>query len=437
MTKQKVLVIGSGGRDHVLAWALAHSDQIEQVYVAPGNGGTQWPASHKKNGNRSRAAATNIAVPDDNPLNLVRFARQEQIDLTIVGPTSALVTGVVDAFHAAGLPVFGPSLQAAQLEISKAFAKGFMRRHHIPTADYRVFDDHQAARDYVSTVSPRVVVKADGLADGKGVIVCDNTDQALAALHKVMVERAFGPAGKRVVIEERLDGPEISILAWSDGQTVVPAIPVRDHKRLLDRDQGPNTGGMGAYAPAPDIDTDQIDLIRHRILEPTIKGIAAEGAPYIGVLYAGLMLTEAGPQVLEYNCRLGDPEGQAVLPLLETDLFQILQACVDGRLDQMNIRWRREACATVVLTSPGYPGQHPTELPIHGLDQAAALENTEVFHSGTRRIENNLVTAGGRVLAVSAVGPDLAAALDRAYRGAAHIHFEGVHYRRDIGRTLK
>jgi phosphoribosylamine--glycine ligase len=433
MTKHKILVVGSGGRDHVLAWALAHSSQVEQIYVAPGNGGTQWPAGTEEDGRGPRAAATNIPIAMDNLSELVRFARQEEIALTIIGPTTALVTGVVDAFQDAGLPVFGPCLQASQLEISKAFAKNFMRHHNIPTADYRIFDDYRAAKDYLRTASRPVVVKADGLADGKGVIVCDDADQALAALDKIMIEQVFGAAGKKVVIEERLEGPEISILAWSDGQTVVPTIPARDHKRLFDGDRGPNTGGMGAYAPAPDISAAQIDLICRSILEPTIRGIAAQDTPYIGVLYAGLMLTEAGPKVLEFNCRFGDPEAQAVLPLLKTDLFQILLACIDGRLDQLDICWRTEACATVVLTSPGYPGQFPTGLPISGLDRVAALENIEVFHSGTRRIENDVVTAGGRVLAVSGVGHDLPTALDRAYQGAAQIHFEGAHYRRDIG----
>jgi phosphoribosylamine--glycine ligase len=368
----------------------------------------------------------------DSLSGLVRFARQEKVDLTVVGPTTALATGLVDAFQDAGLPVFGPCLQAAQLEISKAFAKNFMRHHDVPTADYRIFDDYRAAKDYLRTVSQPMVVKADGLADGKGVIVCDDTGQAQAALDKVMIKQAFGAAGKKVVIEERLEGPEISILAWSDGQTVVPTIPARDHKRLFDGDRGPNTGGMGAYAPAPDISAAQIDLICRSVLEPTIRGMAAQGTPYIGVLYAGLMLTEAGPKVLEFNCRFGDPEAQAVLPLLKTDLFQILLACIEGRLDQLDIGWRTEACAAIVLTSPGYPGQYPTGLPISGLDRVAALENIEVFHAGTRRIENDVVTAGGRVLAVSAVGHDLTAALERAYQGAAQIHFEGAHYRRDI-----
>ena len=435
MTKYKVLVIGSGGRDHALAWALAHSGQVEQVYVAPGNGGTQWSANAGKNGHRALAAATNIPAPMDDLSGLIRFAQQEKVDLTVVGPTSALVTGIVDAFQEAGLPVFGPSRQAAQLEISKAFAKNFMRRHNIPTADYRIFDDYRAAKDYLDTVNQRMVIKADGLADGKGVIVCDDADQAQAALDKIMIEQVFGTAGKRVVIEERLEGPEISILAWSDGQTVVPTIPVRDHKRLFDGDRGPNTGGMGAYAPAPDVGATQIDLICRSVLEPTVRGMAAQGMPYIGVLYAGLMLTEAGPKVLEFNCRLGDPEAQAVLPLLKTDLFQILLACIEGRLDQLDISWRAETCAAIVLTSLGYPGQYPTGLSISGLDQVAALENTAVFQAGTRRIENDVVTAGGRVLAVSAVGHDLTAALDRAYQGAAQIHFEGAHYRRDIGTT--
>ncbi len=435
MTKHTVLVIGSGGREHTLAWSLARSPQVERIFVAPGNGGTAWPPNPAAHGLQPRAGAANIPLEIDDLKGLANFAQREGVDLTIVGPEAALALGIADAFQDAGLPIFGPCLKAAQLESSKAFAKDFMRQHHIPTGDYRVFDSYQAAQAYLDQLDRQVVVKADGLAAGKGVIVCDEVDQARAALHRIMVERAFGPAGDRVVIEERLAGPEISILAWSDGRTVIPIIPARDHKRVFDGDQGPNTGGMGAYTPAPDITPALVETVRRTVLEPAVQGLAAQGTPYLGILYAGLMLTTDGPKVLEFNCRFGDPETQAVLPLLETDPLDIFLACVEGRLDQADIRWRPEACATIVLASAGYPAAYPKNLPVTGLDKVAELENLVVFHAGTARSGDDFVTAGGRVLAVSALGNDLAAALNRAYDGVEQIHFEGVHYRRDIGRN--
>lgn len=434
MTKRNVLVVGSGGREHALAWALARSPQVGRVFVAPGNAGTSWPANPKATGLQPQAEAVNVPLGIDDQPGLVSFAREKAIDLTVVGPEAALAAGIVDAFQAAGLRIVGPGRRAAQLEASKGFAKDFMRRHNIPTGAYQVFDDYESASKYLQQVDDQVVVKADGLAAGKGVIVCDSLDQAQTALRQIMVERAFGAAGERVVIEERLAGPEISILAWSDGQTIIPILPARDHKRAFDGDRGPNTGGMGAFAPAPDIEPALVETVRRTILEPAIQGMAAQGTPYIGVLYAGLMLTANGPKVLEFNCRFGDPETQAVLPLLDSDLLDIFMACVEGRLGQIDIRWRPETCATVVLASPGYPGDYPKGLPISGLEQAARLENVMVFHAGTGRVEDKFVTAGGRVLAVSALGHHLAAALERAYSAVSQIYFEGVHYRQDIGR---
>jgi phosphoribosylamine--glycine ligase len=433
MTKQTVLVVGSGGREHTLAWALARSPQVKQIYIAPGNAGTEWPADPAADGLRPRAAAKNVPITVDDLPALVAFARREEVDLTVVGPEAPLAAGIVDTFQTSGLAVFGPTCEAARLEASKAFAKDFMCQHNIPTGDYAVFDVYQAASDYLNQVEYQVVVKADGLAAGKGVLICDNVDQAQAALRKVMVERAFGKAGDKVVIEERMTGPEISILAWSDGRTVVPIIPARDHKRVYDNDQGPNTGGMGAYTPAPDITPGFVEMVRQTVLQSVIDGMAERGSPYVGILYAGLMITDEGPKVLEFNCRFGDPETQVVLPLLGTDLFEILRACVDGRLDQIEVQWLPSACATLVMASPGYPGSYPKGLPISGLDRAAALENTVVFHAGTTRTKEGVVTSGGRVLAVSAVGNDLATALNRAYVGVAQINFEGAHYRRDIG----
>lgn len=440
MAKLTVLVVGSGGREHALAWALARSSQVEQVYVAPGNAGTEWrplsPCPPAGGGVRGGAASTNVAVAADDIPTLVALARERRVDLTVVGPEAPLAAGIVDAFHAAGLRVFGPGRRAARLESSKAFAKAFMCEHAIPTAGYARFDDYSAARRFVETfrgdASGGIVVKADGLAAGKGVIVCSDADEAQTALRRMMVEHEFGAAGDTVVIEERLSGPEVSVLAFADGCTVVPMPPARDHKRVYDGDRGPNTGGMGAYAPAPDVSEALVSEICRMVLQPAVDGMAARGTPYVGVLYAGLMLTPDGPKVLEFNCRFGDPETQVILPLLETDLVDILLACVEGRLDQVEVGWRPGACATVVLASPGYPGAYPKGLPISGLDEVAGGD-VVVFHAGTARRGGRVVTAGGRVLAVSGLGPDLPAALRRAYASIERIRFEGVHFRRDIG----
>jgi phosphoribosylamine--glycine ligase len=440
MKKLTLLLIGSGGREHALAWALARSPRVEHIYVAPGNAGTEWPAG------LSVAAATNVPIAADDCPALLAFARERQIDLTVVGPEAPLAAGIVDVFQAAGLCIFGPSRQAARLESSKSFAKDFMRDYAIPTGDYAVFKDYEAARRFLfDEKAPRsgpcacptgVVVKADGLAAGKGVIVCSDGDAAQAALRQVMVEREFGAAGDTVVIEERLSGPEVSVLAFTDGCSVAPMPPARDHKRVYDGDQGPNTGGMGAYAPPPDVGPTLVDEIRRTVLQSAVDGMAACGTPYVGVLYAGLMLTADGPRVLEFNCRFGDPETQAILPLLETDLLEIMLACVEGRLDQVDVRWRRGACATVVLASAGYPGSYPKGLSISGLDNVAGCDDVVVFHAGTAHQAGRVATAGGRVLAVSALGADLSSALAGAYAGVERIHFEGVHYRRDIGRAL-
>jgi phosphoribosylamine--glycine ligase len=337
-------------------------------------------------------------------------------------------------FQQHGLAVFGPSRAAAQLEASKAFSKIFMREHGIPTAGFEIFQDYEKARRYVMQQNRPLVIKADGLAAGKGVVVCDGPVEALAALRRMLLEREFGDAGASVLVEERLAGREVSLLAFSDGRSVVAMPPARDYKRVFDGDRGPNTGGMGAYAPVPDLSAAQLEGIRQTILQPTIDGMAERGTPYVGVLYAGLMLTSAGPQVLEFNCRFGDPETQVILPLLETPLDQVLQACVAGRLDQAALRWNPGACATVVLAAPGYPGSYPKGLPISGLG-SAALDSGEqiVFHAGTCGPTDRPVTSGGRVLAVSGLGQDLRAALERAYAGVEQVHFEGAHYRRDIG----
>jgi phosphoribosylamine--glycine ligase len=434
MGELRVLVIGAGGREHALAWALARSPGVAQVFVAPGNAGTNWPAA------AGRAPAAAVPVADSDLAGLLGLAQEQRVDLAVVGPEAPLAAGYVDAFQARGLRVFGPSHTAAQLESSKAFAKRFMREYGIPTADYESFDDYDAARRYVEQQNRPLVIKADGLAAGKGVVVCDGPNEAAHALRRMLVEREFGAASATVLIEERLAGREVSLLAFSDGRTVATMPPARDHKRVYDADRGPNTGGMGAYAPVPNVSAAQLNTIRRTILEPAIAGMAARGTPYVGVLYAGLMLTVDGFKVLEFNCRFGDPEAQVILPLLETPLDEILLACVEGRLDQVVMRWRPGSCATVVLAAPGYPGSYPKGLPISGLDDVSAAfapDELIVFHAGTAGTVDRPVTSGGRVLAVSGLGDDLAAAQARAYAGVRRIHFEGMHYRRDIGGTFK
>lgn len=424
MKKLKLLVIGSGGREHALVWKLASSPHVEQIYVAPGNAGTA-------------ELATNVPIAAADLPALFYFARRNKIDLTIVGPEDPLDLGIVDLFQAERLPIFGPSRAAAQLEASKAFAKAFMQEMGIPTARFGTFTDYAAALAYLQQEEGQVVVKASGLAAGKGVIVCEDKDEAAAALQQIMFDKAFGSAGDEVIIEERLTGPELSLLAFSDGQTIVPMLPARDHKRIYNGDQGPNTGGMGAFAPPPDLDNSTlIAAIAQNALNPVIQGMAERGTPYVGVLYAGIMLTPTGPKVLEYNCRFGDPETQVILPLLENDLVGVILACLERRLTPDMVQQRDGACATVVMSAPGYPGHYPKGLPISGVDNAAALPHTQVFHAGTRLENGQLVSSGGRVLSVSAWGETLDTALERAYTGVSHIQFEGAHHRTDIGRPL-
>lgn len=418
--KLNLLIVGGGGREHALAWKLAQSPRVAALYIAPGNGGTEQ-------------LGTNVPI-DDNDVNaLSLFARKNQIDLTIVGPETPLAAGITDVFHAAGLRVFGPSRLAAQLESSKAFAKGFMLDHDIPTAAYATFETYEAALAYARKQPGRVVVKASGLAAGKGVIVCDDRAQAEAALHEIMVARRFGNAGNQVIIEERLQGPELSLLAFTDGRTVVPLLPARDHKRVYDHDQGPNTGGMGAYAPPPDVDDDMVADILRTVLQPAVAGMAERRMPYVGVLYAGMILTPDGPKVLEFNCRFGDPETQAILPMLDSDLLEIMLACLDGSLQPEMVRQRPGACATIVMAAPGYPGTYPKGLPIEGIAAAEREAGVIVFHAGTSRVNDCLETSGGRVLAVTAQGDTVSTAARRAYAGISHIHFDKAHYRRDIG----
>lgn len=411
-----VLIVGAGGREHALAWKIAQSPQVARLYLAPGNAAMI--------GERVPIGAEDIA-------GLRQFVIDQHIDLTIVGPEAPLAAGIVDQFQAAGLAIFGPSQAAAQLEASKAFSKQFMQDYQIPTAAYQSFSDYEAARAYLDTLSGPVVIKASGLAAGKGVIVCDDSEQAHAALREIMRDQTFGAAGATMVIEERLIGREVSVLAFTDGHTVRLMPPARDHKRVFDGDRGANTGGMGAYAPVPDVDAALLEQIRETVLQRAVDGMRARGTPYIGVLYAGLMITPDGIRNLEYNGRFGDPETQVLLPLLESDLVEVIDACLTGQLASCPLTWREGACATVVLAAPGYPGAYPKGSPIHGIDQ---VEGAIVFQAGTALQDGQIVTAGGRVLAISAYDQTLSGAITRAYQQIPKIHFDGMHYRRDIGR---
>jgi phosphoribosylamine--glycine ligase len=428
MEKINLLVIGQGGREHTLAWKLAQSPRAARVWVAPGNGGTA------RNAQPGTAPIANIAIAENNVDDLIAFARQNEVGLTVVGPEAPLAAGLADAFQTAGLRCFGPRQAAARLEASKAFAKAFMERRDIPTGRYATFTAYDAAQRFLQQVDYPVVVKASGLAAGKGVIVPNSAEAAEAALRQIMTERAFGAAGDEVVIEERLFGQEASVLALCDGHSVAPLPPAQDHKPIFNGDRGPNTGGMGAYAPAPLVTATLLDAVVRTVLQPAVDGLRAEGAPYVGVLYAGLMINETGAYVLEFNCRFGDPEAQVVLPLLESDLVEAIEACLEGRLDRVDLRWRSEAAVTVVAASAGYPGNYPKGRDISGLAEANARPGVTVFHAGTRQTDDGrLVTNGGRVLAVTALGPDLPQAIDRAYAGMQAIHFDGMQFRTDIG----
>jgi len=417
----RILVVGSGGREHALVWALARSPQAPTLFTAPGNPGTE-------------AVGTNVPIEATDVAALQAFAANEAIDLTIVGPEQPLVAGIVDAFREAGLPVVGPTAAAARLEGSKAFAKDFMQRYRIPTAAYRTFDgdafDEAAA--YVHAEGAPLVVKASGLAAGKGALVCATEDEALSALQQIMVDRAFGDAGDRVVIEEFMTGEEASVFALTDGEHYVVTVPAQDHKRAGEGDTGPNTGGMGAYAPAPVVTGGVLTRVCRKIIEPTLAGMAEEGHPYTGILYCGLMIADGQPRVVEFNCRLGDPEAQVVLPLLQNDLADVFMKTAEGALAGVHLRMGQEAAACVVMASGGYPGAYETGKPITGLEEAAA-NGALVFQAGTAATSDGLATNGGRVLGVTALGSTLEAALDRAYTGVDSIHFDDAQYRTDIG----
>jgi len=415
----KLLIVGGGGREHALAWSLRRSTAVREVRCAPGNAGMA-----------TIARCVDIRAEDTDAL--VDHATSERYDLVIVGPEAPLVAGLADRLRAAHVAVFGPSAAAAEIEGSKVFAKRFMARHGIPTGTFRVFDERAAAVRFLEDADYPLVVKADGLAAGKGVVLCPDRDGAVAVAERMLAGEAFGIAGRRIVVEEMLRGREVSFLVLSDGERVVELPPCQDYKRVHDGDLGPNTGGMGCYSPSAYLD----DATRRRLLEtivmPTISGLRTENRPYRGVLYVGVMLTADGPRVLEYNARFGDPETQVLVPRLDGDWLELLAACAHGTLERVAPRWRRETAVCVVMASRGYPGPYAAGVPIEGVDDAGAQPGTTVFHAGTSLASDRLTTSGGRVLGVTALGADLAQARARAYDAVSRIRFEGAHYRTDI-----
>jgi len=417
----RVLVIGSGGREHALVWKISQSPRVKEVYCAPGNGGIA-----------RQARCVEIAADDLEAL--ARFAKETKIDLTVVGPEMPLCMGIVDLFQKEKLKIFGPSKGAAQLEGSKAFAKDLMKKYNIPSGGYQVFTKRDEAVAYIKKQGAPIVVKADGLAAGKGVFVAATVDEALAALAAIMIKRIFDEAGDRVVIEEKLEGEEASFIAFSDGKQVLPLASTQDHKAIYDNDQGPNTGGMGAYSPAPVVTPEVHERIMQEIMIPTVKAMAAEGMPYRGCLYAGLMIKDGVPRVMEFNCRLGDPETQPLVMRIEGDLIPVIEACIAGDLSQATIAWDPRAAVCVVMASQGYPGAYKKGKPIHGLEKAEMMPGVHCFHAGTTVKEEKYLTAGGRVLGVTGLGQGIKEAIETTYQAVAEITWEGAHYRKDIGK---
>jgi phosphoribosylamine---glycine ligase len=414
-----ILVIGSGGREHALAWKLKQSPAIDRLFCAPGNAGTE-------------ELADNVPITATEFDALVRFAKQNDIDLTVVGPDDPLPLGIVDLFESEKLRIFGPNKSAARLESSKIFAKKLMRSRKIPTAEARTFSNSDEALRYCERLNYPVVIKADGLALGKGVIIAPDQPTATSTIHAMMNEGRFGDAGRRIVIEEFLRGSECSLHALVSGEDYLLLESARDHKRVFDGDEGPNTGGMGAFSPADNWNTELQARFESEIMQPLLRALTAAGITFRGLLYPGLMITRDGPRVLEFNCRFGDPETQALLPRMKSDLLPLLQATIDGSIGNQAIDWDERAAVTIVLASHGYPGKYETGIRISGLNEAAKIDHVEVFHAGTKRAKEGILTAGGRVLAVTALGATIAEAHKRAYEAAARIHFDGCHYRRDI-----
>ena len=414
-----VLIVGGGGREHALAWKIAQSPKVTALFCAPGNPGTAQ-------------VATNVNLQADDLDGLLQFALDQSIDLTVVGPEQPLVLGLADRFQERGLKVFGPSAKAAQLEGSKAFSKNLMQKYGIPTAAYAAFDHADAARAYLKGKGPQVV-KADGLAAGKGVFVCADEAEAVDAVRRIMNDKIFGESGNRIIIEERLEGQEVSLLAFTDGTTVLLMEAAQDHKPAFDGDTGPNTGGMGACSPAPVFTPELKQQVIDRVMLPAVNGMRAEGIPYQGVLYAGLMITADGPKVLEFNARFGDPETQPIMMRMDSDILPVLEACANGTLDTCSLEWKPGAAVCVVMASEGYPGSYDKGRPISGLDQANALPGVSVFHAGTKQDGDIIVTSGGRVLGVTALGGNVQMAIVKAYQAVGKIKWPGVHYRTDIG----
>ncbi|MFH1576609.1 MAG: phosphoribosylamine--glycine ligase [Candidatus Margulisiibacteriota bacterium] len=418
----KILVIGSGGREHALVWKISQSPKVDKIYCAPGNAGTA-------------ELAENVAIKDSDIKALKEFAKEKKIDLTVVGPEVPLVAGIVDIFEKDGLKIFGPCQRAALIEGSKVFSKEFMIKYEISTAQAGIFDNLKEAHDYINVIGAPVVVKADGLAAGKGVIVCQTKEEAIAAVDLILVKREFGKAGDKVIIEECLVGEEASIIALTDGKSIVPLASSQDHKRVFDNDEGPNTGGMGAYSPAPIVTDRLMEEIVVNVLRPFVSGMNQEGTPYKGVIYAGVMVTKDGPKVLEFNCRFGDPETQPILMRMKSDIVPIFEAVVSGKLDNRLIEWNEKAAVCVVLASGGYPGKYEKGIPITGIDKVDQLDNAYVFQAGTKLASGKqIVTSGGRVLGVTALGDGIKFAIQNAYRAVSFIKFKDMLYRKDIGK---
>lgn len=417
----KILVIGGGGREHAIVWKLSQSKVVDKIYCIPGNAGIS-------------EVAECLEIESKDISALLDFVKYEWIDLTVVGPEDPLAKGIVDVFQKEGRRIIGPTQAGAQIESSKVFAKDFMKRHKIPTAEYKIFTSYTHAEEYIRLKGTPIVIKADGLAAGKGVFVCQNYDEAVDALRIIMKEKVFGSAGDKVVIEECLKGQEVSYLVFTDGKSIVPMVTSKDHKRLLDNDEGPNTGGMGTFSPNPAVTPELEQEILETVIKPTIKGLKSEGIIYKGILYAGLMIVNGKPYVLEFNCRFGDPETQVILPRLETDIIDIFMAISEQRLSKVNVKWSDEASLCVILASEGYPGKYRKGLSIKGLEMVKGLKDVIVFHAGTKfNEEGAIVTSGGRVLGVTALGNDLQEARQKAYSAVGLINFEGMQYRKDIG----
>jgi len=416
----RVLVIGGGGREHALVWKIKQSPKVETIFCAPGNAGTS-------------ETVENVAIAADDIEGLLQFALNNGIGLTIVGPEQPLVMGIVDRFEENGLRIFGPNARAAELEGSKSFSKDIMKKYGLPTAEYKIFTSAEIAEKYIKSKNCPLVVKADGLAAGKGVLLCKSTEEALTAVDTIMRKRYFGEAGNQIVVEEFLEGQEISVLAFSDGQAILLMDSVQDHKAAFDEDMGPNTGGMGAYSPAPFFTEIIQQKVRDKIMLPMVRAMQKEGRPYKGILYAGLMLTKTGPQILEFNARFGDPETQPLLVRLDSDIIPIFEACIDGTLGQCQVHWKKKSSVCVVMAAAGYPGTYQKGKIISGLKNANSIPGVVVFHAGTKKESEKIVTNGGRVLGITATGENTTSAIERAYEAVGKIKWEGTQYRKDIG----